>query len=148
MNIRIDDDKPQMMVWVFENVEDNTSVIMVKGHHYICDGISYCLHYMKADTRGLQKDDLPPMMKTTFVQRCVMMFATPFLTLNIIRKGLFFPKANNPMAGKPLSGIRTGHQTKVYNFTKLRALAKKRGMTYNDLFLVISSNVLKEYFED
>lgn len=75
------------------------------------------------------------------------MVTMPFHLLMIWKKAFFLKKANNPFAGKELSGVRSGHISKPYSMTAMKAKFKKRGASYNDVFMSLSSNVFAEYFE-
>lgn len=65
----------------------------------------------------------------------------------MIKKALFYKRADNPWAGKKLSGVRSGHITKAIDYYDLKDKLKKMKCSYNDLFMAITSNIMAEYFE-
>jgi|JI9StandDraft_1071089.scaffolds.fasta_scaffold209760_2 hypothetical protein len=65
----------------------------------------------------------------------------------MLKKALFYKRANNPWGGKKLSGVRSGHMTKVIDYNQLKDKLKLMKCSYNDVFMAITSNVMAEYFE-
>ena len=62
----------------------------------------------------------------------------------MLKKALFYKRANNPWGGKKLSGVRSGHMTKVIDYNQLKDKLKLMKCSYNDVFMAITSNVMAE----
>jgi hypothetical protein len=86
-------------------------------------------------------------MSTTFLQRVLMMLVSPLHCIGIFYRAFFLKSANNPLCGKKLSGLRTGHMSKPFKFEDIKKSTKKLKVTWNDAFMAVCSNTIAEYFE-
>jgi NRPS condensation-like uncharacterized protein len=147
-NTAFPEDELQWHLWFIPNYNENESLIIMKAHHIMADGMGWIL------TLGSLQETYDPKQ---FIQTTQVLSKCRKLTLALLKPitmtysfvyFLFWKTDVNVIKQTTnLNSFKKNAITKAFNVTALKSVAKQYGGTLNDVVLSILSLSLKEYME-
>ena len=139
-------DKTVYTIFLIPRMEDGRGIFILKSHHSQGDGLAFS-SFFHALSDHYDGSALPGLKPLTLPQKLVMTALKPWLIIKGVKRLLYDIKNDhNAINAQRLTGKKQGCQRKI-DMQKMKAYAKHKGVTVNDVATGILSLTMKDYFK-